>query len=320
MRDYQARGYIFESVIWELIENFGYIGVEPTTLRGRGAFHQIDAYGFLRIPTPFIYPIRLLCEAKCYSKPIQLEHVRNYVGVIKDISENYIIGDLGERNIPNRYTDMGCYFSASGFTLPAQNYAWAHNIFIISFRDIPLLDSIINNIKRYVSSFSTKELNNKTKNEIVNGFWEKFHENSNDVNREYESSSIAIGVLDGVYPIAIVGNNNWIEELDKSLPLGEEEIVASKTLRHSTEIDTYFELKLSYGKLSFTLPNIISNKLIQRIDKSTAGQEIFYIDIPFISKRNNKDLRRIFKLIVNLDKKGEYMNLIESINTQVAEI
>ncbi|MBT2584216.1 hypothetical protein [Planococcus sp. ISL-109] len=72
MKDYQARGYIFESIVWKLMEKHGYIDVKIATLRGRGACHQIDSYGVLKIPTPFIYPIRLLSEAKCYSNPIQL--------------------------------------------------------------------------------------------------------------------------------------------------------------------------------------------------------------------------------------------------------
>jgi hypothetical protein len=314
LKDYQARGYIFESIIWNLLEKFGYVGVETGELRGRGAIHQIDAYGFLKIPTPFIYPIRLLCEAKCYTKPIRLEHIRNYVGVIKDISENYIIGENGERNISNRYTDMGCYFSSSGFTLPAQDYAWAHNIFIISFKDVPQLSPIISFIWNFVSNLSNKELSIHTKASIVMDFWKVF--SATPVKeKEYDRKSIAIGVLDGIYPIALVGDDNWIEEIDENLPLGEEVIVASKTSRYSSENDTSFQLSFSYGEVSFAIPNMIAKKIINKIDKSFNGDTIFSIDIPYISYKENRQLRRIFNIIVKLDyySKEEYIDLIEKI-------
>ena len=98
MKDYQARGYLFEYEIWRLLEASGYIGVTTENLRGRGAEHQIDAYGTLSIPTPFVYPIRLICEAKCYKDPVELKHVRSFVGVLKDISENYFVGSNRSRN------------------------------------------------------------------------------------------------------------------------------------------------------------------------------------------------------------------------------
>lgn len=100
MKDYQARGYLFEYEIWRFLKASGYVGVTTSKLRGRGADHQIDAYGTLSIPTPFVYPIRLICEAKCYTNPIELKHIRSFVGVMKDISENYFVGSNRSRNTP----------------------------------------------------------------------------------------------------------------------------------------------------------------------------------------------------------------------------
>ncbi|MBN8209851.1 restriction endonuclease [Bacillus sp. NTK071] len=314
MKDHQARGYILETVIQELLVKFGYVGIKTEDLRGRGASHQIDAYAYLKIPTPFIYPIRLLCEAKCYSKPIGLEHVRNYVGVIKDISENYIIGNNGERNIPNRYTDMGCYFSVSGFTLPAQNYAWAHNIFIISFKDIPFLKPIVDFIWGYTRNLTNNnQLKSMSKEEITSGFWEYF-KSKQDLYSNYKHPEMAIGILDGVYPVALVGNKDWIQEIDEKLPLDEEDISVSKTSRYTTANDTLFKLSTYQNQeVSFTLPNMIARKVITRIDNSKHGEEIFQVDIPYIRKRGSKEIRRMFKLKVWLNDKQHFINEIESI-------
>ncbi len=93
-----------------------YFNVKTEHLRGRGASHQIDAFGTLAIPTAFTYPIRLIAEAKCYSSTIQLYQIRSFLGVIKDISENYIVGEKKQRNTPDRYLDTGCFFSATPFS------------------------------------------------------------------------------------------------------------------------------------------------------------------------------------------------------------
>lgn len=156
MKDYQARGYIFESIIWDVLLNNGYTNPEPErTIRGRGAWHQIDAYGYLTYPIPFVYPIRLLSEAKCYKKgkKVDLPAVRNFVGVIKDVSEYYIVND-DKTHDSKRFTDVGCIFSSSPFTEDAQNYAWAHNIRLVPFttNEFQIIIQVING---YVESIKS---------------------------------------------------------------------------------------------------------------------------------------------------------------------
>jgi len=82
MKELQARGYVFEKVIWDLLEEAGYVSVTTGLLEGRGARHQIDAYGTLKIPTAFTYPIRLLAEAKCYNGTAGLETIRNFLALL----------------------------------------------------------------------------------------------------------------------------------------------------------------------------------------------------------------------------------------------
>ncbi len=206
MKDYQARGYIFESIIWDTLLNNGYTNPDPEkTLRGRGAFHQIDAYGHLTYPIPFVYPIRLLSEAKCYKKgkKVDLPIVRNFVGVIKDISEYYIVNDDGTHN-NERYTDVGCIFSSSAFTEDAQNYAWAHNIKLVPFTTTEF-QVIIEAIHDYVESIKNT-MGNLEIQQIKNNFKQS---------HQYASikdhlPTFTFGIFDEYYPVVLISQKIWL--------------------------------------------------------------------------------------------------------------
>jgi hypothetical protein len=106
----------------------------------------VDAFGRLSYPVLYVYPIRLLAEAKCYEKTVRLPIVQNFTGVIKDIPENYFIQDKISREeilFYNRYTDCGAIFSASDFTIDAQRFALAHGITMISYENNPILRTAI---------------------------------------------------------------------------------------------------------------------------------------------------------------------------------
>ena len=304
MNSIQAKGYIFESVILKLLQKSGYINIRSSVLRGRGAYHQIDAYGIFSIPTPFIYPLRLICETKCYKNSIKLPHIRNFVGVMKDISENYIIGEHNNRNTPDRYTDAGCFFGAGSFTIPAQEYAWAHNIFIVSFHEIPLLKPIVNKIKSFVND-KRNLLRNMSIDIVRKTFWERY---SNDDN--INNATLDVGILDGVYPIILVGKNEWIKKVDNITPLEREEIEATKINRIDYEYDTRFNLSVGGQNIYFVLPKSVANKIINRINITKKGGKIFDIEIPFISSKGKNRIRRYFKINIILPEidKNVYLN------------
>lgn len=154
----QAKGAIFETVIKRLLHKNEY---EPCRadgeqvddrgrVRGRGEWHQIDALGRWKYTIPFVYPIRLLCEAKCWDHPVGLPVVRNFVGVLKDIVENYFVEDnqdIDKRMFSKRYADCGGIFSANGFTKPAQRYAYAQGIFLVSYENNPVITNIMTSIE-----------------------------------------------------------------------------------------------------------------------------------------------------------------------------
>jgi hypothetical protein len=102
----QVRGALLEEVVLKLLENAGYrrlteadadggelrMGRSGLELRGRGEWHQVDALVSYDFTPAFIYPIRLIVEAKAYLKnngKVDIKDIRNAVGVLKDVNENY---------------------------------------------------------------------------------------------------------------------------------------------------------------------------------------------------------------------------------------
>ena len=308
---YQAKGYIFESAILKLLKISGYLKVENKRVKGRGADHQIDAYGLLSFPTPFIYPIRLLAEAKCHTHNIGLEVIRNYVGVIKDVSENYIIGTRGGRNTYNRHTDAGCIFSATSFSLEAQNYAWAHNIFLISFSGINRMKDIIVEIEDFTKNYDTTKLENIKKKEII----KEFLKNKGKTVKK-KSPELLIGILDNIYPVVLVGETGWLEKIDEKIHDEHDKIEAVKIKRESNQYDTVFALDVEGKEVEFIISNIIAEKIVKRI-KRRPNEKIFELDIPIIKKVSNNEVRRIAKIDIFLSEEDRARYLENIKNTEI---
>lgn len=138
----QVRGALFEEAVLYLLRTAGYQtvdhrGTDPTLSRvgaglavvGRGAVHQIDAIADYVVSPPFSHPQRLLVEAKCYSSTVELPVIRNTVGVIKDVSEFWttVNAKLKEHR---RYHYQAAVFSATSFSSGAEDYAFAHDIYL----------------------------------------------------------------------------------------------------------------------------------------------------------------------------------------------
>jgi hypothetical protein len=80
-----------------------------------------------------------LAEAKCYDRNVGLDVLQSFVGVVKDISENYFVpeGLTSEQRLKfKRYTDCGAIFSSSGFSPNAQDFALAHGINLVSYENV----------------------------------------------------------------------------------------------------------------------------------------------------------------------------------------
>ncbi|MFH0892464.1 MAG: restriction endonuclease [Candidatus Falkowbacteria bacterium] len=302
----QAGGYIFESVVAKLIKKSGYVRVQKGQLNGRGASHQIDVIGALSIPTPFVYPIRLLCEAKHYTaSKVELSDIRNYIGVIKDISENYFVRSAKDRG-KKRYTDVGCYFSIGPYRISAQNYAWAHNIFMVSFSKIDTMNTVSDDINHFVAD--TNNIQGGIK-EMIREFWRS-------KGRKYlQNELLLVGVLNNSYPVIIKARSSILPKL-QGYTSENDIIVANKTSRHGNAEDTETSFDIWLGDdlnetVELTIPNVIARRLIHEIDRSAAGDKIFEIDIPVIKKARNFLRRRMIKLDVRLQEKKEYLEALE---------
>jgi len=150
----QIRGAILEEIVLRLLENAGYRilnesdgeeirnGRNGLELQGRGEWHQVDALVTHDFTPSFIYPIRLIVEAKAYKRPVGIAVIRNAVGVLKDVNENYFsYFPIPELKL-KRFNYAYAVFSLSGFTRNAQRYAIAHQIFLIQYHFNPLFEEI----------------------------------------------------------------------------------------------------------------------------------------------------------------------------------
>lgn len=163
-----VRGMLLEEAILSLLARTGYVpvdepGTDPTLegtlgnlrVRGRGTTHQVDAIGDFRLTMPFSHPARLLVEAKYYtSQTPGLDVVRNAASVVRDASEYF----APSSRIPSkRYHYQSAVFSASTFTKPAQEFAYAHDIFLVPLRENMVFRRVVSTIGRVNSASQLRD-------------------------------------------------------------------------------------------------------------------------------------------------------------------
>ena len=154
----QLRGYMLEIVIRCFLEQNGWKPLDDTEdgrirmsgnydveVRGRGTWHQIDVLCVYQSKIPFIYPLRLFAEVKFTANELYKDKIRSYIGIMKDITENYF---AYAKKPQIRYTDIGVIFSANGFHDEASNLAFAHGIKVVSYKDNPIMKSIKTSIEK----------------------------------------------------------------------------------------------------------------------------------------------------------------------------
>lgn len=141
----QWGGYILEEVVAWMLATSGYrlltdvahdpeefaSGGNGLRVRGRGAMHQADVLGELSYVPPFSLPIRMFVEAKCWkTERVKLESLRNAYGVVQDVNQNWASSSRTS-GLRQRYNYLYALFSTSGFSADAQEYALAHQIFLV---------------------------------------------------------------------------------------------------------------------------------------------------------------------------------------------
>jgi hypothetical protein len=151
----QIRGALLEEIVLFLLSRTGYRivgdgedGTRPggagLELRGRGEWHQIDALVTPTYSLPFMYPLRLMIEAKCYAKSrkTDVRIVRAAIGTALDVNQSYSKDGSTDIEI-QQFNYHAAIFCTSGYTEDAQRLAAAHQVFLIDYTDVPALTSVV---------------------------------------------------------------------------------------------------------------------------------------------------------------------------------
>lgn len=222
----RLKGYMFELILKKLLQNNGFSPVTKKTkkiretrknffeVRGRGGWHQIDCLFDYNIILPFMYPIRMLGEAKYHKKLVTKAEIREFIGVIKDIQENYFV----KNKFHHRVTELGVFFSTNGFDTQAEKLAFAHNIKTISYKN----NYIIEKIKKLIDELESNYLS--AKECITSGnFNEFFEEFSNllDENGNFNKFKRRFKTSDGI--------DNILSELIENLKVIKSSFIANSS-------------------------------------------------------------------------------------------
>lgn len=264
MHEAQAKGYYLEEIVRELMRDSHLIDVQTGNIEGRGADHQIDSYGTLMFSLPFVYPIRLISEVKWF-KPdylVELNRLRDFVGVLIDISQNYFVPrslrSTSQRDLRReRYTDCGAYFSATGFSLPAQDYAWAHGVYLISFSQDPILAPILTRAQELITESHAVWNHYGAKKADVIEMAQSHFQNDSQMRQTMYQKRAYFGILDELYPVMIITDSEFTFNPTQPDDLSDEELrldTAVKERRRESEVDVNFQFRFNNTRFSYSLP------------------------------------------------------------------
>jgi len=149
-------------------------------VQGLGQPHNTDVLVEPHIQTPFYNKSRLIVECKCYDDALDIEKVRNVLGLRTDINgfdivtEDILINRKSYRGNKPRLYDIERYnyqvalASFSGFKISAQALAATHRIPLISFSS-----SIFKLVRDLIFELDDLELNENEVRTLNSFFREK---------------------------------------------------------------------------------------------------------------------------------------------------
>jgi hypothetical protein len=249
--------------------------------------------------------------------------------VITDISENYSVGSDRQRNTPDRFSDTGCFFSAGSFSPKAQDFAWAHNIFILSFAGIPQTKEIIEKIRTFTKSMTKTELDelSKKKGRQKEELWKKYQTwlvtSTTNAENTIEKPSLLVGIIDSTYPVIVVGSEGWYK--DFKISCKSDNINGIKTNRTDTDDGSLFDINIDDASetnrkgahICFNIPDMIAGKIKDRIGQTKSGEKIFDLDIPLIVGYGEETTRRIIKIGVRILDEKERREYYQQIRGEI---
>lgn len=172
MKPPQIRGLLLEEAVLHLLRSAGYDPIygkgsddtleqdgDTLFVKGRGERHQIDAIADYRVQSPFSNSQRLLLEAKFYdTRQVGLAVIRNAVGVLNDVSQ-FFIAPRGHTVRKLRYHYQYAVVSATKFTKPSQNYAYAHDVFLIPLGNSVYFRDLLGAIRQTAEELESSPIN-----------------------------------------------------------------------------------------------------------------------------------------------------------------
>ena len=163
---------------------------------------------------------------------------------------------------------------------------------------------IVTGIKQFVSGIDSDTLKSLKKADLV----EKFKRFQTTADYFNDTPTLVVGIVDNAYPVILVGDKGWIEEI--RIPSDTDQISGVKISRSARNGATIFNLDLNGQRVCFNLPNGIAQKLIERIDRTSDGDKIFELDIPLKRAIREATVRRIMKIDISLPDKSDYCRTI----------
>jgi hypothetical protein len=330
----QLRGLVLEEIILVLLRKSGYRILkagEDTSIRdgkagleiqGRGEWHQVDALVAYDHTPAFLYPIRLALEAKAYlptstsNRRVGIEVIRNAVGVVKDLNENYF-SDSDQTFKFKRYNYVYSIFSLSGFTANAQRYAIAHQIYLIQYYHNHLFEHI-KTLLRQLEGTTARQFRQLDIRRALRSFLEnsdRYRENLKEIfgdedelirgllNEVSNIGSSYFGLLNGEYPIHIFSEHP-IDSLDRDeyqIPIWVDE-------------NGMVIIKLMNNNLYFELPEVIAQILKEVWTDNLRVANLKRRNLSFITLSGIiGNVRRNIKLTLDLNWLDDYMSAQQTI-------
>ncbi len=228
------KGRLFELVLNELIHKSGFVlddsidqlNQSKRKIHGRGGVHQLDVVGRFNFGIPFVYPLLLIGEAKCYTRKVRIGEVRQFLGLFIDVTQYHRVEthkDWGRRYqfiFKPKHTYCPAFFSLNGFARSAEAFMFAHGIFPISYqKNYPmerlnkLMNGVLANIR--VTKFRVQEFKYLTKYSELPKLPDTLQKKEylkrlTSLNEYLDKVNSYIGVLDNMYPISILSTKRNI--------------------------------------------------------------------------------------------------------------
>lgn len=111
-------------------------------IRGRAEWHDVDGVYEFMAPMPFGETLRLCVQVRFFDRRISKPHLREFIGIMKDVGEVYMDQRFLDVHAMEKYRNQGVFFAMNGFTPEAEHLGAAHGIQTVSYADQPLMRPI----------------------------------------------------------------------------------------------------------------------------------------------------------------------------------